>query len=105
MFQLRTYTLCSAETLNQYATVHWARHIRTLQGFGVTTHGIWTENSETTNRLVALISFEDGVDPAAITAEVMASSEFAADMTGFDSKNIVAVDSAFLDATECSPIR
>jgi hypothetical protein len=105
MFQLRTYTLRSAETLDQYATVHWARHIPTLQGFGVTTHGIWTESSETANRLIALISFADGADPAAITAEVMASAEFAADMTGFDSKNIVAVDSVFLDATDCSPIR
>ena len=27
MFQLRIYTLRSAEALNQYATIHWARHI------------------------------------------------------------------------------
>jgi len=41
MFQLRIYTLRSAEALKQYASIHWARHIPTFQGFRVTTHGIW----------------------------------------------------------------
>jgi hypothetical protein len=105
MFQLRTYTLRSAEALKQYATIHWARHIPTFQGFGVTTHGIWTESGGAANRLVALISYPDGVDPTELTIEVMASPEFTADMDGFDPQDIVAVDSIPLDATGSSPIQ
>ena len=40
MFQLRVYTLRSPEALQQYATVHWARHLTTFKTFGVTTHGV-----------------------------------------------------------------
>src|SRR5215471_14595221 len=40
MFQLRIYTLRSPEALQQYATVHWARHPATSKIFGVTTHGV-----------------------------------------------------------------
>ena len=39
MFQLRIYTLRSPEALQQYATLHWARHLPTFTAFGVTTHG------------------------------------------------------------------
>jgi len=105
VFQLRIYTLRSAEALEQYARIHWARHIPTFHGFGVTTHGIWTEHDGNTNRLVALISYPNGTDPAELASEVMASPEFAADMEGFDPQNIVAVDSIPLDATGCSPIQ
>jgi hypothetical protein len=103
MFQLRIYTLRSAEALKQYATIHWARHIPTFQGFGVTTHGIWTECGDA-NRLVALISYPYGADPTELASEVMASPEFAADMEGFDPQDIVAVDSIPLAATGSSPI-
>ena len=46
MFQLRIYTLRSPEALQQYASVHWARHLCTFTTFGVTTHGVWTERGE-----------------------------------------------------------
>jgi NIPSNAP len=105
MFQLRIYKLRSAEALNQYAEIHWARHIPTFQGFGVTTHGIWTEHGGDANRLVALVSFPDGVDATELASELMASPEFAADMDGFDPQDIVAVDSIPLDATGSSPIQ
>jgi hypothetical protein len=104
MFQLRIYTLRSAEALNRYATIHWARHIPTFQGFRVTTHGIWTELGNA-NRLVALISYPNGADPTEPANELMASPEFAADMEGFDPQDIVAVDSIPLDATGFSPIQ
>jgi hypothetical protein len=80
MFQLRLYTLRSAEALKQYATIHWARHIPTFQGFGVTTHGIWTERGCNAHRLVALISYPNDADPTELASEVMASPKFAADM-------------------------
>jgi NIPSNAP len=105
MFQLRIYMLRSAEALEKYAAVHWARHIPTFQAFRVTTHGIWTERGRNVYRLIALISYPNGADPVELAGEVMASPEFAADMEGFDTQSIVAVDSFLLDATGSSPLR
>ena len=105
MFQLRIYTLRSAPALERYATVHWARHVPSLAAFGVTTHGIWTQRGGDDHRLVAVISYPDDADPAALEREFMASPEFASDMDGFDSGEIVAVDSMLLDAAPCQPCR
>ena len=105
MFQLRIYTLRSARALERYATVHWARHIPSLAAFGVTTYGIWTQRGDDDHRLVALISYPAGADPATLTREFMASPEFASDMDAFDPEDIVAVDSVLLDATPASPLR
>ncbi|MDT5077793.1 MAG: hypothetical protein QOJ80_2430 [Mycobacterium sp.] len=104
MFQLRIYTLRSPEALQQYATVHWARHLATFTTFGVTTHGVWTERSGGANRLVALIRYPPGADPEQLTRQVMTSPEFAADMAGFDVNEIVDVQSMPLDPTLFSPI-
>src|ERR1700719_2238686 len=99
MFQLRIYTLRSAQALERYATVHWARHVPSLATFGVTTHGIWTQRGDNDHRLVPLISYPERADPAALTRDFMASPEFAADMEGFDPEDIVAVDSMLLEPT------
>jgi hypothetical protein len=104
MFQLRIYTLRSAEALDRYATIHWARHIPSMAAFGVTTHGIWTQRGDDEHRLVALISYPQGADPDALTRDFMASAEFAADMEGFDPDGIVAVDSMMLEPTASSPL-
>ena len=103
MFQLRIYTLRSAQALERYATVHWARHVPSLAMFGVTTHGIWTQRGDDDHRLVALISYPEGADPAALTRDFMASPEFAADMEGFDPEDIVAVNSMLLEPTAYQP--
>ncbi len=105
MFQLRTYTLRSPEALQQYATVHWARHLATFDAFGVTTQGAWTERGGDANRLVALIGYPPGADPDQLTRHIMASPQFAADMAGFDVDDIVDVRTALLDPTPFSPIR
>ena len=105
MFQLRIYTLRSPEALQQYATVHWARHLATFTTFGVTTHGVWTERSGGANRLVALISYPPSVDPEHLTHQIMTSPEFAADMAGFDVDDIVGVWTTLLDPASFSPIR
>jgi hypothetical protein len=105
MFQLRIYTLRSPEALQQYATVHWVRHLTTFQTFGVTTHGVWTEQSDSTNRLVALIDYPPNVDPEQVTRHIMASPQFAADMAGFNIDDITDVQSLLLDPTPFSPIR
>ena len=84
MFQLRIYTLRTPQALERYASVHWARHISSLEAFGVATHGIWTARDGGENRLFALVSYEKGADPTRVESAYMASSDFAADMAGFD---------------------
>ncbi|HET7668105.1 MAG TPA: NIPSNAP family protein [Mycobacterium sp.] len=104
MFQLRIYTLRSPEALQQYATVHWVRHLATFPTFGVTTYGVWTDQSGDANRLVALISYPPRADSDHLTRHIMASPQFAADMAGFDTDDIVDVQSIRLDPTSFSPI-
>ncbi|MFD3399234.1 NIPSNAP family protein [Kribbella sp. NPDC058693] len=104
MYQLRIYTLRTAEALREYATVHWPRHIPSLREFGVTTHGIWTDHNAGAHRLIALIAYADGAEPADVTAAYMASPEFAADMQGFDVSNILNVEELLLDPTSGSPL-
>jgi NIPSNAP len=104
MCQLRIYTLRTAEALEDYATVHWPRHIPSLRAFDVTTHGIWTDHDADAHRLVALISYPDEADPSAVTAAYMAGPEFKADMEGFDVSNIINVEELLLDPTAASPL-
>ena len=104
MFQLRIYTLRTPEVLQQYAKVHWARHLATFATFGVSTHGVWIERGGRAHRLVALVRYPPGVDPKEVTRHVMASPEFALDMAGFDVDEIVDVQSILLDPTSFSPI-
>jgi hypothetical protein len=103
MFQLRIYTVRSPEALRQYATVHWDRHVATFAAFGVTTHGVWIERGDA-NRLVALISYPPDADPVELTRQIMASPDFAADMSGFDVTDILNVQSLLLDPASFSPI-
>ncbi|OYN77323.1 NIPSNAP family protein [Mycolicibacterium sphagni] len=105
MFQLRIYTLRSPDALQQYATVHWARHLSTFTTFGVITHGVWTERIGGANRVVALIGYPPGADPDHLTRQIMASPEFADDMAGFDVGDIVDVQTTLLAPTSFSPIR
>jgi hypothetical protein len=104
MFQLRIYTLRSTEALQQYAAIHWDRHLATFTTFGIATHGVWTERSGGANRLVALISYPSGADPQELTQQIMTSPQFAADMAGFDIDEIIDVQSVLLDPTSFSPI-
>ena len=104
MFQLRIYSLRSPEALEQYATVHWARHLQTFTAFGVTTVGVWTARTDSAYRLVALIDYPPDADPEELTQHIMTSPEFAADMAGFDVNDIVDVQTTLLDPTSFSPI-
>lgn len=104
MLQLRIYTLRSSEALRRYAAVHWARHLPTFTEFGVTILGVWTEQSDGANRLVALVRYPSGAHPGQLTRRIMASPEFAADMAGFDVTEIVDVQTLLLEPTPFSPI-
>ncbi|WP_326548147.1 NIPSNAP family protein [Mycolicibacterium sp. ND9-15] len=99
MFQLRIYTLQSREALQRYAAVHWARHATTFETFGITTHSVWTELSGGAHRLVALIRYPPDADPEEISRRIMGTPEFAADMAGFDSSEIIDVESILLEST------
>jgi hypothetical protein len=105
VFQLRIYTLRSAEALDRYAAIHWASHIGSLEAVGVETRGIWTSRDGDENRLFALVSYKNGADPARVETEYMAGSAFAEDMAGFDPDDIVDVTSVLLAATTSSPIQ
>lgn len=104
MYQLRIYTLRTAEALEDYATEHWPRHIPSLRAFGVTTHGIWTDHDADAHRLFALISYREGANASAVTAAYMAGPEFKADMEGFDVSNIINVEELLIDPTAASPL-
>lgn len=83
VFEIRTYVLASKGGLEQYANVHWKRHVPSLAAFGIRTHHVWTEVGGNGPRLVALVEYESGADPDEVTARYMASGEFRADMDGF----------------------
>jgi len=103
MYQVRTYTLRTAAAPEDYATVHWPRHIIRLRAFGVSTHGIWTQRDAdaSTCRTVLL---PDGADPTEVSTAYMASPGFAADMDGFDVGSTVNVSEILLDPAAASPL-
>jgi hypothetical protein len=104
MMELRTYTLATRAALDEYASVHWPRHISSLAAFGITTHAIWRGTDPAEHRLIALVSYADGADPEEVTGRYMASPEFQADMSGFDLSAIRAVESVFVEPTPESPL-
>ncbi|WP_231644596.1 hypothetical protein [Mycolicibacterium baixiangningiae] len=54
---------------------------------------------------VRVMFVSDRADPEQVTRQIMTSPEFAADMAGFDTDDIVDVQSVLLDPTSFSPIR
>lgn len=104
MYQIKTYTLRTAESLQRYAAAHWPRHLTSMPLFGATVHGFWTDTQAGTHRLVALLSFGEGVDPAEFLAAYVSSPELAADMEGFDVSDILGVEDLLLDPVPGSPL-
>jgi len=104
MYQIKIYTLRTAESLHRYATVHWPRHLTSMPLFGATVHGFWTETQAGPHRLIALLSFGEGVDPAEFLTAYVASPELAADMQGFDVSDILGVEDLLLDPVAGSPL-
>ena len=102
-FELRTYTLASPEAADAYATVHWARHVPSLERFGVTTHGVFREAGAAV--VVALVSMAEGTDPDAVSRAFLASDAFRADMAGFAMSDILEVSTRLLEPAPASPLR
>ena len=103
MIEIRTYTLGSTEALEQYATVHWTRHITSLAQYGIATHHVWTEVDGDAPRLIAVVEYAEGSDPRAVTEQYMSSSEFRGDMAGFPMDQITSVTSVFAQPAASDP--
>ncbi|ODT12236.1 MAG: hypothetical protein ABS61_00375 [Microbacterium sp. SCN 70-18] len=54
-------------------------------------------------RLVAIVEYEAGADPRAVTREYMSSPEFRADMDGFPMDGIRGVTSMFVEPAASDP--
>lgn len=104
MYQLKTYTLRTRTALERYAAVHWPRHVTSMPAYGATVHGFWIDQRADEHRLLALLSFDAGIDPDAFLAAYVASPELAADMEGFDVDDIVSVEEVLLGPVVGSPL-
>lgn len=102
-YELRTYTLSSAHAAETYKAI-WIKHIESLKAFGVTTHGVFTV-PDAPNRIVALVAYPEGADPAEAGGRYMASDLFKADMAGFDPSGFVSVETTLLTPVPFSPLK
>ncbi len=103
-FELRTYTLATAEALHAYATVYYPRHLVSLaELFDVTVHGWWSGTDAF--RLYVLLSYPPGADPDDIRRQYREHPRAAANMPGFDPSVILDVSVVPLSAAEASPLR
>ncbi|MFF4550547.1 NIPSNAP family protein [Streptomyces sp. NPDC001435] len=106
-YQLRVYTLRSPDALAAYENI-WSKHIPGMAEHRITTHGVWTvpaaPGSEAP-QLYALVSYRDADDVQERLEAYLSSSEFRADMEGFDISQIVGVDESVLTPTAHSPLR
>lgn len=91
-YELRVYTLATAEALETYRQVHYPRHLISFLAYGIGAHGIWT-NTDDGYRLYALLSFGEGAEPAEVAQRYLQSPELRADMAGFDVSAILGVTS------------
>lgn len=101
-YELRSYTLKSVEAAEAYRTI-WIRHIASLKAFGIVTHGVFTVPDAPT-KIIALVAYPEGQDPAEATARYMGSDLFKADMAGFDFSNFASVEPILLTPTPFSPL-
>lgn len=101
-YQLRTYRLRTAEAAAIYLP-HWVLHIRSLKLCGVETHAFFSVPAAP-ETVVALISFDEHVDPEVVTRDYMESDAFKQDMAGFDVAQIEGVDTLLLSPMVGSPL-
>ncbi|WP_051133528.1 NIPSNAP family protein [Nocardia paucivorans] len=103
IYQLRIYTLSTADALERYRTIHYPRHLVSFPEYGIGLHGLWTDGSEVP-RLYALLSFPADTDPADITERYLAGPELRSDMEGFDTTTIIEVTTTQLTPAPGSPL-
>ena len=104
--ELRTYTLASAEALHHYTTNFWPRHIKSLRKHGITVQGVWIDARGTDgHRVIALIGYAPGNDPARLAESYRDSPDFDGDHADFDSSLITSTQTKTLVPIPGSPLR
>jgi hypothetical protein len=83
--------------LQRYTTVHWVRLWQPSRRSGSPLKVCGQSDPAVRNPRV--IRYPQGTDPEQLTREYTTSSDFAADMAGFDPNEIVDVQSVLLDPT------
>jgi hypothetical protein len=101
-YQLRTYRLRTAAAATDYLP-HWQLHVRSLKLYGVETHAFFSVPSAP-QTVIALVSFDEHVDPEVVAGEYMKSDAFKEDMNGFDVAQIEGVETLLLKPGEGSPL-
>ncbi len=103
-YELRIYTLTSAEALDAYATVYYPNHEVSLRVlFDVTVHGYWTASGTEDFQLYVLMSYPEGVDPDDVRRRYREHPQAAANMPDFDPAVIRDVSVAMLTPAVASP--
>jgi hypothetical protein len=105
MMELRTYTLASAEALRAYTQVFWPRHLATLRRYGIIVHGVWIDHGGDGHRVVALVGYRSGEDPAQLAATYGRSADFITDHADFDVALVVSTDVRILESIPGSPLQ
>ncbi|BDX35273.1 hypothetical protein TUM20985_58200 [Mycobacterium antarcticum] len=103
--ELRTYTLANAEALRQYTRDFWPRHVDTLRRYGIVVHGVWTDVAFDGFRVMALVGYRPGDDPARLAEVYARSADFIADHVDFDVSLIVSRQVRILEPIPCSPLQ
>jgi NIPSNAP len=105
LYELRTYTLTSAEALAFYRDVIYPRHLTSAPLFGIQPHGFWTSLEEDDHRLFVLASMDEGADPRQIEEAYMQSPQFLSDVEGLDLSTMLDISVVYLTPTESSPLQ
>ncbi len=102
-YELRTYRFKSAAAAEQYGEV-WRSHIENLKRLGIQTHGVFAIADES-RTVVALVSYPEYADVAKLTAQYMASDDFALSMEPFDKTQFAGVEETILHPLPFSDLR
>ncbi|MCW2515226.1 MAG: hypothetical protein JWR11_4268 [Mycobacterium sp.] len=104
--ELRIYTLARAEALRRYTTSFWPGHIQSLRRHGITVHGVWIDvNDVDGHRVIALVGYPPGSDPAQLAESYRRSPDFVADHAAFDVSLITSTQTKTLEPIPCSPLQ
>jgi hypothetical protein len=98
MMELRIYTLATADAMRHYTTQFWPRHIKSLRRHGITVHGVWIDAGDMDeHRVVALVGYPAGSDPARLADGYRQSPDFVSDHAHFDVSLIASTQTTPLE--------
>ena len=105
-YELRIYKLASQADLDFFKDEIYPRHLEgSLDKYGISLHGFWTNPEDDEPRLFALASYPEGANPAEVDQKYLASPELRKDLEGFDPSKIVGIESVPLTPCSGSPLQ